>query len=75
MKSILSLIAYRSYLYPNIFFSKKMLPAEFNYEVYNRKLLAIIKYFKEKRLDLEFSLLSLKVYIFYRGLRQFESKK
>jgi hypothetical protein len=34
-------------LYPVVYFSRKMSPAECNYEIYNKELLAIIQYFEE----------------------------
>ena len=34
-------------LYPNMFFSKNLNPAKCNYKICNKKLLAIIWYFKQ----------------------------
>lgn len=36
-------------LYPVAYFSKKLNPAEYNYTIYNKELLAIIRAFKEWR--------------------------
>jgi hypothetical protein len=33
-------------LYPNAFHSRKFSPAEINYEIHNKELLAIVDYFK-----------------------------
>ena len=33
-------------LYPIVYFSKRLNPAKYNYEIYNKELLAIIRYFK-----------------------------
>ena len=33
-------------LYPVVYFSKRLSPAEYNYEIYNKELLAIIRCFK-----------------------------
>jgi len=33
-------------LYPIAYFSKSLIPAEYNYEIYDKELLAIIKYFE-----------------------------
>ena len=33
-------------LYPIIYFLKQLSPAKYNYKIYNKELLAIIKYFK-----------------------------
>ena len=34
-------------LYSIAFFSKKHSPAEYNYEIYDKKLITIVRYFKE----------------------------
>ena len=34
-------------LYPIIYFLKWLSPAEYNYKIYNKELLAIIRYFKQ----------------------------
>ena len=34
-------------LYPIVYFLKWLNPAEYNYEIYNKELLAIIRYFKQ----------------------------
>ena len=33
-------------LHPVVYFLKQLSPAEYNYKIYNKELLAIIKYFK-----------------------------
>ena len=33
-------------LHPIVYFLKRLNPAKYNYEIYNKELLAIIKYFK-----------------------------
>ena len=33
-------------LYPIIYFLKRLSPAKYNYKIYNKELLAIIRYFK-----------------------------
>ena len=45
-KSILSQYNKDRVLYPVIYFSKWLKPAECNYKIYNKELLAIIRYFK-----------------------------
>ena len=52
-----------------------MLDAEYNYEIYNKELLAIVKCFKNWRPELEFSDLPIQVFTDYRGLEYFYSKK
>jgi RNase H-like domain found in reverse transcriptase len=44
---ILSQIGDDGLLYPMAFFSKKLAPAECNYEIYDKELLAIIRYFEQ----------------------------
>ena len=34
-------------LHPIVYFLKRLNPAKYNYEIYNKELLAIIKYFKQ----------------------------
>ena len=34
-------------LYPIVYFLKRLNPAEYNYKIYNKELLAIIRYFKQ----------------------------
>lgn len=40
-------------LHPVAYFSRRMLPAECNYEIYDKKLLAIIRCFEEWKPELE----------------------
>jgi trimethylamine:corrinoid methyltransferase-like protein len=40
-------------LHPIAFFSKKHTPAEYNYEIYDKELIAIVRTFEEWRLALE----------------------
>ena len=42
-------------LHPIAFFSKKMTPAECNYEIYNKELLAIVRCLEEWSAELEMS--------------------
>ena len=45
-KGILSQYNKDGVLYPIVYFLKQLNPAKYNYEIYNKELLAIIKYFK-----------------------------
>ena len=45
-KGILSQYNKDGILYFIIYFSKRLNPAKYNYEIYNKELLAIIRYFK-----------------------------
>ena len=64
-------------LYPVAFFSHQMLPAECNYKIYDKELLAIIKCFKEWQLDLEgnYAGVLIKVITNYKGLEYFITTK
>ena len=45
-KGILSQYNKDGVLYPIVYFLKWLNPAKYNYEIYDKELLAIIKYFK-----------------------------
>ena len=62
-------------LYPMAFFSRKYLPQEINYEIYNKKLLAIIKSFEQWRPMLEGAGLSIKILTDHRNFQYFISTK
>ena len=53
------------------FYSYKIVLAEYNYEIYNKELLAIIKAFENWRLELEGSSVPIKILTDYRGLEYF----
>ena len=57
------------------FCSRKHLPQEINYEIYDKELLAIIKFFEEWRLMLEGAELPVKILTDYRNLQYFMSTK
>jgi hypothetical protein len=59
-------------LRPVIYISKKNTPAECNYEIYDKKLLAIINALKEWELEL-ISLLWFKLVIDYYNLEYFKT--
>ena len=46
IKGILSQYNKDGVLYPIVYFLKRLNPAKYNYKIYNKKLLAIIRYFK-----------------------------
>ena len=62
-------------LHPVAFYSKKLLPAECNYSIFDKELLAIIKCFEEWRPELEGSDIPVKVFSDHRGLEFFMTKK
>ena len=62
-------------LHPIAYFSRRIAPAECNYKIYNKKLLAIIWCFKEWRLELEGTNLPMKVLTDHKGLKYFMTIK
>ena len=62
-------------LHPLAFISKKMIPAELNYEIHDKKMLAIVSSFKEWRQYLEGTTLPIKVLTDHRSLEYFTSTK
>ncbi len=59
------------WLRPVTFYSRKMISAELNYEIHNKKLLAIITAFSEWRVYLEEFKYFVKVYTDYKNLLYF----
>jgi hypothetical protein len=57
------------------FYSKNMAPAEYNYEIYNKELLTIIRYLKHWRPELESIDILIKVFIDHRNLEYFITTK
>ena len=62
-------------LHPVAYFFKKHSPAECNYEIYDKELMAIICTFKEWRSELEGSLTPVKVITDHKNLKYFMSTK
>ena len=62
-------------LHPDAFFSKKHSPAECNYEIYDKELMAIIRSFEEWRSELESSPHIIQVLSDHRNLEYFMSTK
>lgn len=58
-----------------VYFLKKMMPTKCNYEIYNKKLIAIIWYFEEWRPELEDTGLPIKVPTDYKSLEYFMTTK
>ena len=67
-KGILSQYNKDRVLYPIAYFSKQLNPAKYNYKIYNKELLAIIKYFKQWRPELEGIKFLIKVLSNYKNL-------
>jgi hypothetical protein len=62
-------------LYPVTFFSKKHTPAQYNYEMYDKELMAIIRAFEEWRPELEGGLHPIQVLSNHKNLEYFMSTK
>jgi hypothetical protein len=57
------------------FFSKKHSPAEYNYEIYDKELMAIVRAFEEWRPELEGALYPIQVLSDHKNLEYFMSTK
>ena len=57
------------------FYSKNLLPAECNYEIYDKELLVIIRCFEHWRPELKFSDISIKVFTDRKSLQHFMTTK
>ena len=55
-------------LHPVVYFLKWLSPAKYNYEIYDKELLAIIRYFKQWRPKLEGTGFLIKVFNDYKNL-------
>ena len=62
-------------LYPVAYFSRRMSPAECNYEIYDKELLAIIRCFEEWKPELKGTGILVKVLTDHKGLEYFMSTK
>ena len=62
-------------LHPIAFYSKKMTPAECNYEIYDKELLAIVRCLEEWSAELEMSQHEVKVLSDHRNLEYFMTTK
>ena len=74
-KGILSQYNKDGVLHPIIYFLKQLNPAEYNYEIYNKELLAIIKYFKQWQFKLKGTRFLIKVFSNYKNLQYFTTIK
>ncbi len=62
-------------LYPVAFYSKNMVPAEYNYHIYDKELLAIIRCFKHWRPELEHTDLPIQIFTDHQALKTFMENK
>jgi hypothetical protein len=73
--SVLSQYDDEGILHPITFFSKKHTPAEYNYEIYDKELMAIVRAFQEWRPKLEGTLHQIQVLSNHKNLEDFMSTK
>ena len=62
-------------LYPIVYFLKRLNLAKCNYKIYNKELLAIIKYFKQWQPKLDSAGFLIKVFSNYKNLQYFITTK
>ena len=74
-KGILSQYNEDGVLHPIVYFLKQLSPAKYNYKIYNKELLAIIKYFKQWRSKLKGTGFPIKVFNNYKNLQYFITTK
>ncbi len=62
-------------LHPIAFFSQNLLPAECNYEIYDKELLAIVRFLEHWRLELESTDVSVQIFTDHKSLEYFMHTK
>ena len=62
-------------LYPVAFFSWKLLPAEYNYKIYDKELLAIVNALEHWRPELEGTELPIQILTDHKALEYFMTTK
>ena len=67
-RGILSQYNKEGVLHPIVYFLKQLSLAKYNYKIYNKELLAIIKYFKQWRPKLKGAGFLIKVFSDYKNL-------
>ncbi|KAK4684314.1 putative transposase, partial [Tremellales sp. Uapishka_1] len=72
---VLSQPNHQGILHPVAFFSRKMAPAELNYEIHDKEMLAIIESLREWRHYLEGTLEPITIYTDHQSLQYFMSSK
>ena len=72
---VLSQLGDDGLLHPVAFFSKNLNPAECNYEIYDKELLAIIRCFEQWRPELEGTGVPVKVITDHKSLKYFMTTK
>ena len=62
-------------LHPVAFYSKNLLPAECNYEIYDKELLAIVRCLEHWRSELEATDLPIEIFTDHKSLKHFMTTK
>ena len=62
-------------LYPMAFFLRKLTPAEYNYEIYNKELLAIVNALEQQRPKVEGTELPIQILTDHKALEYFITTK
>ena len=75
LDGVLSQYDDEGHLHPVAFFSKKMIPAECNYEIYDKELLTIIRCLEHWRPELEGTNEPIDIYTDHKGLETFMTSK
>jgi hypothetical protein len=75
MGGVLSQVDAEGTLKPVAFFSRRLSPAECNYEIYDKELLTIIRYFEQWRPELEGATHPIKVLSDHKNLQYFCTTK
>ena len=71
----LSQIGNNEELHSVTFYSRKMLPAEFNYKIYDKELLAIINCLETWRPELKFTSIPIQIFSDHQSLEYFMIKR
>ena len=74
-RGILSQYNKNGVLHPVVYFLKRLNSAKYNYKIYNKELLAIIKYFKQWRPKLKGTKFLIKVFSDHKNLQYFMTIK
>ena len=69
--SVLSQADDNGVLHPVVFYSKNLLPAEYNYEIYNKELLIIVRCLEHWRPELELTDIPVQIFTDYKSLEYF----
>lgn len=72
---VLSQVQLNSEIHSVAFFSKSMIPTEYNYPIYDKEMLAIVRSFQKFRVELASTRHKVKVYTDHKAVEYFMSTK